>query len=124
MPREPWYVWASPHNQHAYRYGPYLTLDAAVKSMRHQFRDRRRRPRLDCQAPGAWLYTPPRRRDVAPFVLSIYRPSAAHLCGVPRNEVQFMLPMDGDAPIFIVSSNDIRKRKRIRSCTGSASVTA
>jgi hypothetical protein len=122
--RDPWYVWASPFNGKAYRYGPYVSLTAAVKSMRRVFHDRRRRPRLDCRAPGAWIYTPPRKKHTPVFSLSIYRPAAAHLCELPRREVQWMLPMDGDAPVFIAAEQEIRKLGRRRRCTGLASGTA
>lgn len=121
--RQPWYVWASPFNGNAYRYGPYTSLDTAVKSMRRVFADRRRRPRLDCRAPGAWIYTPPRKRGAEVFTLSIYQPRAAHLCNVERREVQWMLPLDEDAPVFIAREEDIRRKRGRKRCTGLASAT-
>jgi len=122
--RQTWYTWSNAHNTIAYRYGPYLTLRAAVVSLCRQFHDKRKRPRLDCRGPGAWMYTPPRSVGRGRHPIAIYQPDAAQLCEVPRREVQFMLPLDGDAPIFFVTDEDLRIRRKRRPCTGSASATA
>lgn len=122
--RPRWYTWSNPHGSIAYRYGPYLTLRDAVASLRRQFADKRKRARLDCRGPGAWMYTPPRSAGRTRHPIAIYQPDAAELCDVPRREVQFMLPLASDAPIFFVTDEELRQRRRRRSCTGLASATA